>query len=783
MPEPALSFDGLGQGFTGPAGDFTVELLPPSPAMDVGPNNVVQAVNSRLAVFSKGGVALSGPTPLQAAWVSGTCMTTAVAHSPVVLHDALADRWLYAFVDQSATNLCVAVSRTPDPTGLWFGYQFTFAFTIDQPRLGLWPDAYYLTANGTVCALRRASMLAGEAATIICRSTSGHLGLTPADLDGPLTPPAGEPLPVVALHDDASLAVWKFHVDWAVPASSSLTGPTLVPVTPYARACGGVFQCIPQPGTTVLLDGLDDSVMPRLSYRRFADGRESLLSNHTIASGGRAAIRWYELRLDAGGATSVFQEGTYSPDAEHRWLASMAQDGNGNAAVGYSLSSATTRPSIRYAGRLVADPAGTLPRGEGELAAGAGSQTYTGGRWGLGAAMVVDPTDDCTFWFTSEYLPADGSFNWRTRISAFRYTACGPYDFGLGAAPSELGLPQGGTGKVEISSSVVSGWAGPVTLEAGVDPPDAGVKVSLSPTSLAAGEGATLAVDVAQTTPPGVYKIVVRGTGSGRTRFAGVTLTVTVPPDFTVAAEPSDITVEQGGSGTSVVSTALIAGTSDVVSLSTEVNPQEGGVTASLSPEVVGAGDATTLTVDAAAGAKPGKYTITVTGRGSAATHATSVAVTVPAPPPDPDFSLTAAPSTLTVARGSPATSAITTAVVSGTAPTVELSAAVSPAGAGVSGSVSPASITAGAGATLTVEASASATPGTYTVTVTGSGAAHIHVADVAVTVPATPDPSQPGAPRASGSGCQAGTGGPLSLVAVGLLLLARRRARDPDPE
>ena len=183
----------------------------------------------------------------------------------------------------------------------------------------------------------------------------------------------------MALNDGASLAVWKFHVDWATRSSTTLTGPVVVPVTAYARACGGVYQCIPQPGTAVLLDGMDDALMPRLPYRRFADGRESLLANHTVASGGRAAIRWYELRLDALGAPSLFQEGTYSPDTEHRWLGSMAQDGSGNVAIGYSLSSSTTKPSIRYAGRLAADPAGTLPRGEDALVAGAGSQTSSSG--------------------------------------------------------------------------------------------------------------------------------------------------------------------------------------------------------------------------------------------------------------------------------------------------------------------------------------------------------------------------------------------------------------------
>jgi hypothetical protein len=94
----------------------------------------------------------------------------------------------------------------------------------------------------------------------------------------------------------------------------------------------------------------------------------------------------------------------------------------GNLAVGYSVSSSTLYPSIRYAGRLATDPLSTLSQGETTLINGSGSQVGSA-RWGAYSAMMIDPVDDCTFWYTNEYYTANGS-NWQTRVGAFKFPSC-----------------------------------------------------------------------------------------------------------------------------------------------------------------------------------------------------------------------------------------------------------------------------------------------------------------------------------------------------------------------
>jgi hypothetical protein len=215
-------------------------------------------------------------------------------------------------------------------------------------------------------------------------------------------------------------------VDFATPANSTLTGPTNISVAAFTAACNGGGACIPQPGTSQKLDSLADRLMYRLAYRNFGT-HESLVVNHSVAVGGRGqnksvGVRWYELR-NPNGAPAVFQQGTFSPDSTYRWMGSIAMDKVGNMALGYSASSSGLLPSIRYTGRLVTDPLGTMQT-ENTIKAGAGSQQRNLNRWGDYSSMAVDPVDGCTFWYTNEYLKANGTFNWSTQIASFKFPSC-----------------------------------------------------------------------------------------------------------------------------------------------------------------------------------------------------------------------------------------------------------------------------------------------------------------------------------------------------------------------
>jgi hypothetical protein len=201
-------------------------------------------------------------------------------------------------------------------------------------------------------------------------------------------------------------------------AHAKVTGPTSIPVATFSEACGGGI-CIPQLDTSRLLDSLGDRLMYRLAYRNFGD-HEALVVNHSITAGSSAGLRWYEIRNP--GSPYIYQPGTFAPDARFRWMGSMAMDKFGDIAVGYSVSSSSSHPSISFTGRVPADSPGTL-EAEMPVILGQGSQRNVS-NWGDYSSLSVDPTDDCTFWYTTEYLKTDGSYNWSTRIASFKFPSC-----------------------------------------------------------------------------------------------------------------------------------------------------------------------------------------------------------------------------------------------------------------------------------------------------------------------------------------------------------------------
>lgn len=439
---------GLGQHYPG----FTVNGIPPDPNSAVGATQVVQWVNESFVVFDKStGVALYGPTAGNTLWQGfdptglGALCGQDNDGDPIVQYDKLANRWVMTQfavtgADGSAAHpylQCVAVSTTSDARGSWNRYAFAYSDFPDYPKLGVWPDGYYTTFNmfkvssfvgAQVCAYDRQAMLLGNPATQQCfQLGSSVAGLLPADLDGPTqAPPAGSPNFLLSLGVNA-LNLWKFHVDWSNAANSTLRGPTSIPVAPFNQACGG-GACIPQQNTAQKLDSLGDRLMYRLAYRNFG-AHESLVVNHSVQVGstrkGYTGVRWYELR-NPNGTPTVFQQGTYAPDSKFRWRGSIAMDKVGNMAMGYSVSSGSMPPTLRYTGRLATDALNTM---QAEAIAingnvyGSGSQTSYN-RWGDYSSMSVDPVDGCTFWYTNEYLVATGNFNWDTRLFSFKFANC-----------------------------------------------------------------------------------------------------------------------------------------------------------------------------------------------------------------------------------------------------------------------------------------------------------------------------------------------------------------------
>jgi hypothetical protein len=420
-PSPDLSFEGMSLQNGG-------DGLPPDTIGDVGPNHYVQMVNTAFAIFDKNGNILSGPTDINQLWQGqGNPCETYNDGDPVVLYDPLADRWLLSqFMSHGVPHECIAISQTPDPTGAYYLYAFEIPFDFDYPKLAVWPDAYYMSANefgftGSYVgayAFDRSKMLLGQPATYQKFESTSNFML-PSDLDGSITPPSGTPNYFYTMIAVRLLEIWEFHVDFENPSNSVFTFAQTVTTSPYNYGvCNFSWECIPQPETQQKLDVISEWPMWRLQYRNFGT-HETLVGNFTVDVAdfeNHAGIRWFELRKTGDGSWSVYQEGTHAPDAHHRWMGSIAMDGHGNTALGYSVSSENLYPSIRYASRLATDATGTL-QGEVTLMAGAASQTNSN-RWGDYSSMSVDPSDDATFWYTNEYL-TDSADGWRTRIGRF----------------------------------------------------------------------------------------------------------------------------------------------------------------------------------------------------------------------------------------------------------------------------------------------------------------------------------------------------------------------------
>ncbi len=374
IPAPILNFDGI------PFPGVVCNCAPPDTDGEVGLTQYVQIVNEGYQVFNKTtGASVLGPVGISSIWggFGGVC-ETAGHGDPIVLYDQLANRWLISqFAGSPPTDECIAISTTSDATGSYNRYGFHLGTNFfDYPHIAVWPDAYYMSDNvfnssGTAFlgpqpfAFDRAKMLAGLPATFVSPGITGGPAENPyhpADLDGSTLPPANAPATFVEWPGGGTYKVFHFHADFAVPGNTTFTLFASPAAAGFTELCPSTRSCIPQLGSADGLDGLGDRFMHRLAYRNFG-AFESVVGNFSVSSGGVSGIRWFELRNVTAGPVTVFQQSTYQPDATWRWMGSAAQDKLGNLAIGFSASSATIFPQIRYAGRLSSDPINTLGAG------------------------------------------------------------------------------------------------------------------------------------------------------------------------------------------------------------------------------------------------------------------------------------------------------------------------------------------------------------------------------------------------------------------------------------
>ena len=404
---------------------------PPDTIGDVGKSHYIQMVNAtKVTIFDKAGNRLKRPFNLGNLWSSGVC--TGNAGDPVVLYDEIANRWLLAQF-ASPNHLCFAISQTGNPKGAYHLYTFNVGSFPDYFKVGVWPNGYYVGANEatyTAYAFNRAKMLAGDPSASFVKFTGETNFLMPADVDGPLKPTGGGLFYTFkdnTFHGGSDrIELFRLTPDFVTPGNSTFTLIKTVAIAAFTYTPCGFFDltCISQMGTAQKVDAVGEWPMHRLAYRRFAN-RQVLVGNFTVGGGSGetgSAIRWFELRKTTGNWT-LFQQGTHDPgDGHDRFMGSIAMDKKGNIALGYSVSSSTMFPGVRYVTRRPGDPAGTMGS-ERTLKAGGGSQTGSD-RWGDYSAMSVDPTTGCQFWYTNEFYPASATTTWKTVIGAFTNPNC-----------------------------------------------------------------------------------------------------------------------------------------------------------------------------------------------------------------------------------------------------------------------------------------------------------------------------------------------------------------------
>ena len=644
-------------------------VVPPDTDGAVGPNNYVELVNQHYQVFSKTGVSLAGPVESGQMWSAFSSSSSAArlcntnpGGDGIVLYDRAANRWLFS--ELAFTNgllgptgpfvECFAVSQTADPTGAYYTYAFLMSNSQlpDYPKIGIWGNSYYLSANmfssvfatsgnPEVWAFDRNAMI-NHTAPVQDVTFGGFVPSTyntilPADVDGATPPPAGSPEIFAGLDfaNNTTMGLWQFSpVDWTNPGAATFSGPTNIAVAPYNTLCAGSPDCLPQPGTSQTLDAISDRVMYRLAYRNFGD-HEALAVVHSVnaaTSGTQAGVRWYEfdralVNGQPSGNFTVAQQGTYAPDATNRWMGSIAMDGAGDMALGYSATSASVYPSIRFTGRLKGDPAGQMTVAEGTIQAGAGAQTGYN-RWGDYTRMAVDPVDDCTFWYLGEYYSTSAPYQWQTRIGSFKLSTCAATpDYSLSVSPASQNAVQGSpTPGYAVTISPSNGFASSVTLSANGLPPGASAAFSPNP----ATSSSTLTISTSSTTPIGSYPFTITGTSGTLSHTAPATLVVNPAGTFILGASPPSQSVVQGSGANYAISATPAGGFSAPVTLSLSGLPA--GASGSFSPNpAVTPGYASTLSVTTGPSTPIGTYSLTITGTSGTVTSATTVSLTVAA--------------------------------------------------------------------------------------------------------------------------------------------------------
>ena len=546
VTNPIVNFDG--PDADAGAALFGTRFIPPDTNAAVGPNHVVAITNMGVRIYDKSGNPLTAQFRLSTLLV-GIPNAVDDDGDPVVLYDQLADRWILSqfnlTVTNNSTHQHIAVSKTGDPTGAYYAYDFLMTANrpADYPHMGVWHDGYYMSTNdfslpvfsnpfqgAGLYAFERTKMLVGDPTAKVIRfnTNNQHGGMLPSNLQGYTPAPAGTPNLFYEFDADEFGApfdlvrAFAFHADFATPANSTLTQGPDIPTLPFDARTNRIQE--PSPGED--LDGLNDRLMHAVNFRVLPGGVQSYVLNFTVNVSGvnpttpalyQGGVRWMELRRNSGtGAVTINQQATYAPGAgsgtgRDVWMAGIGQDGEGNIGLAMSASAPgptppALNPTALYTGRLAGDPVNTLPQGEVDAlsAVTKGVQLSNSfNRWGDYSSLFIDPTDDCTFWGAFEYVDSpNAAFDWNTRIFSFKVN------------PTCVTSPRG-----TINGTITNCSGGAPIPNAVINTPDGFIRQSN-----ASGQ-------FSMTVAPGTYTVTVSGPQGGG--FSTCTQQVTVAANGT----------------------------------------------------------------------------------------------------------------------------------------------------------------------------------------------------------------------------------------------------------
>jgi len=608
-PPITFSFNGLSIGNGGGG-------VPPDTNGDVSPEHYIQWINVSWTIIDKVTGARSAPVAGNSFWsgFGGPCQNENDG-DPLALWDDRAQRWVMSqFVATDPGSQCFAVSATSDPLGSYHRYQFNFPDFGDYPHKGVWTDgggqsAYLLTTHdfnlspqqflgAAMIAVERDKMLNGQPAAMVrFGGFQDQFGIEPAHLEGQVVAPTGAcPVFVHFDFDTSEYLLWDMCLNWANPASSTLSPqPTrLAPAEPFVPR----FTDIPQLGSTTPLDAFGTHIMYRATARAFPAGAPApvtMVVNQTVLGPvEQGAIKWTQFNFSAGppnfpngslfldgfepgGAAlptplgkTIFDEGTFAPDDNTRWMGGIAIDRSGNIGLGYSVSSPTMSPEIHTTGRTLGDAPGTMRDEQECTPPTTGSQLSTSGRWGDYSSMSVDPVDECTFWFTSEYYPVTAGTTWSTRVCAFKFPECGLPTMALVAdSPRRIelcGTPTPAAPTFALRLGVYDGFNTPANFSVSGLP--GSVTPVFNPASVVPPASTTLTLNGGQGLASGEYSGAVTATAGTTVR----TLPIELGISSALAGAPAQVAPANGALGVKVRPTLSWAAVPGALSYRVEVS-------------------------------------------------------------------------------------------------------------------------------------------------------------------------------------------------------------------